>query len=130
MRNDLFYVSIQENIIYISIKVIHKELKYFFQNYKDYYYLPKEDMAVHKSVSAFVDKNYRQKAKPENCYTKKTFDSVPIFDNKELEFNELFKENLKDKISYVNIEKINDDNIYNYVHNILNFENLKIINKF
>lgn len=46
-------------------------LKYFYANPKDYYYLPAEDMAVHKSVAAFVDKDFRQKATKENCYIKK-----------------------------------------------------------
>ena len=45
-------------------------LKYFYANTKDYYYLPKEDMAVHKSIAEFVEKEYRQKATAANCYTK------------------------------------------------------------
>ena len=38
-------------------------LKYFYDNYKDYFYLPKEDTAIHKSVATYVDKDFRQKAK-------------------------------------------------------------------
>ncbi len=45
-------------------------LKFFFDNYKDYYYLPLEDKAIHKSVAAYVDKEFRENAKKSNCYTK------------------------------------------------------------
>lgn len=44
---------------------------YYFTDYKNYYYLPQEDQAIHKSVSAYVDKQYRQPAKADNCYIKK-----------------------------------------------------------
>ena len=47
------------------------ELKYFYPNYKDYYYLPAEDCAIHKSVGTYVDKNFRTQAKAANCYSKK-----------------------------------------------------------
>lgn len=58
-----------------SSAVIHSaafsgEMKHFFENWKDYYYLPLEDCAVHKSVGIYVDKNCRQKATAKNCYQK------------------------------------------------------------
>lgn len=43
-------------------------LYYYFSDYKNYYYLPEEDQAVHKSVAAYVDKQFRQQAKAETCY--------------------------------------------------------------
>ncbi len=43
----------------LRVPIYEGELKYFYSNYKDYYYLPKEDIAIHKSVASFVDKNYR-----------------------------------------------------------------------
>lgn len=56
----------------LAIPCVFGELRYFFPDYKNYYYLPLEDMAVHKSVAAYVDKEYRTPAKPANCYIKKT----------------------------------------------------------
>ena len=41
-------------------------LKFFFPDYKNYYYLPAEDTAVHKSVAEFVDQEYRKKATAAN----------------------------------------------------------------
>lgn len=55
----------------INVPIVDEELKFFFENYKDYYYLPAEDMAVHKSVASYVDKNYRQQAKRNTCYTRR-----------------------------------------------------------
>lgn len=43
-------------------------LKHFYKNYKDYYYLPEEDIVVHKSIAEFVDKEHRQKATRQNCF--------------------------------------------------------------
>ena len=42
------------------------------------YYLPKEDMAVHKSVGCFVEPAYRQKATAANCYIKKDGRFLPL----------------------------------------------------
>jgi uncharacterized protein YprB with RNaseH-like and TPR domain len=138
VKNKIMYISFDNNNVYISIKVHHCELKYFFTNYKDYFYLPKEDMAVHKSVASYVDKNYREKAKPDNCYIKKTLDFIPIIDSLNSShdncptvriFSEVFKENLKDKISYIDATKISDDNILKYAENLLNIDSLTIIEK-
>lgn len=43
-------------------------VKFYYDNYKEYYYLPDEDMAIHKSVASFVDKKHRTKATPMTCY--------------------------------------------------------------
>lgn len=54
------------------------ELKYFYPNPSDYYYLPLEDCAMHKSVAAFVEKEYRKKATAATCYTKKRGTFLPL----------------------------------------------------
>lgn len=38
-------------------------MRHFYSDYKNYYYLPKEDMAIHKSVAAYVDHEYRENAR-------------------------------------------------------------------
>ena len=55
----------------IRVPIVEDELHYFFSDYKNYYYLPEEDIAVHKSVAAYVDKAYRENAKAYNSYSKK-----------------------------------------------------------
>lgn len=61
----------KENAIFLFVPVLCGTLKYFFKDYKDYYYLPMEDCAMHKSIAQFVDKEYRKKATKETCYQKK-----------------------------------------------------------
>lgn len=78
----------------LRVPLYEQELKYYYSNYKDYYYLPKEDMAIHKSIAEFVDKAYREKATPENCYTKKAGQYLLEWD---LVFAPFFKEDYKDK---------------------------------
>ena len=51
--------------------VFSGELRYFFPDYKNYYYLTLEDQAVHKSIAAYVDKEYRRPATAATCYTRK-----------------------------------------------------------
>lgn len=58
-----------ENLL-LSVSSREGELKHFFDSYKDYYYLPQEDCAVHKSVGAFVDREFRQRATARTCYQK------------------------------------------------------------
>lgn len=57
--------------IMLKVPIYEEELKYFYSDYKSYYYLPEEDMALHKSVAGYVDPAFREKAKASNCYTRK-----------------------------------------------------------
>lgn len=54
----------------LKVPVYEDTLKYFYANYRDYYYLPIEDEALHKSVAGFVDKEHRVQATAATCYTK------------------------------------------------------------
>ena len=72
----------------IKVPLYEEEMKYFYSNYKDYYYLPKEDIAIHKSVASYVDKEYREKAHASNCYTRKFSSYLPQWD---VEFTPFFK---------------------------------------
>lgn len=68
---DDFYFYGQGSIVRIRSAIYEEELKYYYKNYKDYYYLPEEDCAIHKSVAIYVDRSSRSKAKASNCYIKK-----------------------------------------------------------
>lgn len=64
------YVTLNNSTGKLMVPMLEDTLYYFFEDYKNYYYLPQEDQAIHKSVAAYVDKQYRQQAKKENCYTR------------------------------------------------------------
>lgn len=78
----------------IKVPIYDGELKYFYANYKDYYYLPAEDMAMHKSVAGFVDKEHRTQALASNCYTRKTGSFLPQWDGS---FTPYFKKDYTSK---------------------------------
>lgn len=67
-----YYLHAGQNTAIFRVPLYQGELKYFYPNYKDYYYLPGEDTAIHKSVAAYVDRAHRQKARAASCYTRKT----------------------------------------------------------
>lgn len=67
----------------LSLPLYHGTLKYFFPDHKDYYYLPQEDTAIHKSIAQFVDASCRRKATAANCYTKKEGIFLPSLSAKE-----------------------------------------------
>lgn len=70
-------LEIAEDKLTVHIPYYTGELKYFFDNYKDYYYLPYEDCAVHKSVAVGVDKSRRKAATAATCYVKKSGTFLP-----------------------------------------------------
>lgn len=94
---DSYYFTAYGDTIKICVKVYTQELKYFYPDYQNYYYLPKEDYAVHKSVSFYVDKNFRTKAKAANCYSRKTGLFLPQYEEI---FSPYFKIDYYDKVTY------------------------------
>lgn len=58
------------NLLTLRIPLFSETLKYFYSDYKNYYYLPAEDRAIHKSVGEFVDKSARKQATAQTCYLK------------------------------------------------------------
>lgn len=82
---DDFYLEIifenARNKVILALDIIDTELKLFYKDYKNYYFLPKEDMVIHKSLAAFVDKENKTKATASNCYTKHKGRFVKIPEN-------------------------------------------------
>lgn len=81
-------LTLQKNAATLSLPLYRGVLKFFFPDHKDYYYLPQEDTAIHKSVAQFVDASCRQKATAANCYTKKEGIFLPSLAAKESSLNE------------------------------------------
>lgn len=103
----------------LRVPIYEGELKYFYSNYKDYYYLPKEDVAIHKSVSSFVDKDYRRQATAHNCYTRKNSSYLPQW---EVLFTPFFKKDYDGKALFFELTdelKTQRDTFNLYAHHIL-----------
>ena len=74
------YFSGEKSEGILKVPLYEEEMKYYYANYKDYYYLPAEDIALHKSVSSFVDKAHRIQATASTCYTRKYGLFLPQWD--------------------------------------------------
>ncbi len=117
--HDECYMTAYDNKLKLKIDVYTDELKYFYPEYKDYYYLPVEDRAIHKSVAFYVDKNYRVRAKAANCYSKKSGAFMPQFDEIVTPY---FKREYGDKKLYFEVTDEflgNDELVYSYVKHIV-----------
>lgn len=88
------YFRGEEAVCSLKVPIFEEELKYFYSNYRDYYYLPTEDVALHKSVADFVDKAYRIPASAANCYTRKMSSYLPQWD---FVFTPFFKRDYKSR---------------------------------
>lgn len=74
------YFSGDNDEALLKVPLYEEEMKYFYSNYTNYYYLPAEDIAMHKSVATFVDKAHRVQASASNCYTRKKSLFLPQWD--------------------------------------------------
>lgn len=77
---DHCYLKMDVDSGVLKIPLYSEEMKYFYANYKDYYYLPAEDMAIHKYIASFVEPDRRVQAKPATCYTRKMSSYLPQWD--------------------------------------------------
>ncbi len=114
-------LKISGNQLTVILPVYEGELKYFYENYRDYFYLPKEDTAIHKSIAQFVDKEFKIKAKPTTCYNKKYGRFFPQVENM---FTPYFKNNYNDKITYFEISNKmlqEPTTLYQYTKSILHY---------
>ena len=114
-------LTVEKNEALLEIPLLIGELKYFYSNYKDYYYLPAEDMAMHKSVATFVSPEHRTQATAANCYTRKEGTFLPQWD---LLFEPVFRTSLEDKTLYFELTdelKHSPEQLYQYALHILDF---------
>lgn len=66
-----------DRLLQLVLTPVRTEACFYFEDYKNYYYLPDEDRAIHKDLAQFVDKANRVKATKKTCYVKKQSDFLP-----------------------------------------------------
>lgn len=118
--SDTFYMTCFNDVLKVRCRIYSGELKYFYRNYKDYYYLPAEDRALHKSVAFYVDKDFRTKAKASNCYGKKT--GMFLLQYEEI-ISPYFKIDYYDKVMYFELtEEFREDTQaqMSYISHVIN----------
>lgn len=95
----------------IRVAVFTGVLRYFYPDHKNYYYLPLEDRAMHKSTSRYVDRERRQPARPENCFVRVRSQFLPQW---EKIVTPVFKYAYEDRTMYFELtdEVKNDPDIF------------------
>ena len=63
-----FFITANDFKICIPVTIVSLSLKQFYPNFKDYYYFPAEDMAVHKSIAEFAAAGSKKKATAKTAY--------------------------------------------------------------
>lgn len=69
-QNQEFTLRLSGDRLDVSVPLRDGYLKNYYSDYRNYYYLPAEDTAVHRSVGEYVARNQRKPATKETCYTK------------------------------------------------------------
>lgn len=103
----------------LTVQIRQGTYKYFYSNYKDYYYLTTEDVAVHKSVARYVDKQYRKQATASTCYEKHTGDFLPVTSCDDFQY--LFREEYKSKERFIKADAVSDETISAYLDCMIDF---------
>ena len=105
----------------LEISIYTGELKYFYGNYKEYYYLPQEDTAMHKSVASYVSPDHRTQATAQNCYTRQEGSFLPQW---QLLFEPVFKRSYDDKALFFELTqemKKNPAEFKRYAEHVLDY---------
>lgn len=108
------YVSIyvKNREVLLCFPIQRGELKTFFPDPENYYYLPDEDCAVHKSVGIYVDPDHRQKANRKNCYTRSFCDYITVPSNGE---KSKLRQTYEDKHIYLDLNHMSDKTLKDFI---------------
>ena len=99
---DTIEVITEEQGAKIKIPITNGTFKHFFDDYRNYYYLPEEDTAVHKSIAASVDSTHREQATKATAYAKASGDFLPQLS---LVLNPSFKKDVTDRVTFVPVQR-------------------------
>lgn len=97
-ETDLCTIEAGQERLTLCVPLLTGELKRFYADYQNYYYLTFEDTAIHKSVGQYVEKSAKKKATAKTCYTKVTGTFLPQPAGL---FETVLKADYKDRQSYV-----------------------------
>ncbi len=64
-----FHMRVEGDEIRLLVSGKEGRLKRYYENFKDYVYLPGEDMAIPRDLSSYMDRTLYVPAKRETCYT-------------------------------------------------------------
>ena len=68
-RTEEFYITGQDDLVSILTRPVNGRIRQYYSDYRNYDYLPGEDMAVPKFISRFMEKGLKKSATRDTCYT-------------------------------------------------------------
>ena len=117
--NEVSRIQIKGRKGMLRLPVLRCVMFYYFEDHANYYYLPEEDRAVHKSVGAYVDKDHRRQATPQTCYVKKSGCFLP---QASPVFSQTFRREYTDPVRWFPMELLReagDEDLRSYVRGFL-----------
>lgn len=63
------YIKLDQTDFYLELKLNNDRLRRYYEDYKNYYYLPAEDYAITKELAKYVFADSKIPATAETCYT-------------------------------------------------------------
>ncbi|HHX79387.1 MAG TPA: ribonuclease H-like domain-containing protein [Acholeplasmataceae bacterium] len=90
--------SVNQQTVKFTLPFCHDKKKRFFENFKDYMYIPEKDEVIHKSIANFMPAHQKIKSKKSNCYISYSGVFIPVFTLKGVE--QPFKDSFKSKQHY------------------------------
>ena len=126
------HLLFRNSTVLLSVPVLTGERRLFFPDPQNYYYLPDEDQAVHKSVGAFIDPSHRIQAKASTCYRRVYGRFIPVPNDLVIPDIHCFYEKNKAKTGWIREEdlfNITSDERYTCIKRILDvfFATCKVI---
>ena len=108
-ENSCFSLELSGELLCLAVPLFEGELKHFYSDYQNYYYLIYEDSAIHKSVGEYVEKSVKKKATAKTCYTRAAGLFLP---QPSLIWESSLKTDYRDKLTYVpySLELFNNEN--------------------
>ena len=116
-------IKLEQSKITVTVPLYFGKLKFFYPGSpSDYFYLPEEDRAIHKSLGMFVDKKHRIRATRATCYTTREglFLKCPVPSG----FSSLFYTDYNKPPAYIAYEpekwQTSPDDLKRYMQQIIN----------
>ncbi len=100
---DMITIDADEKKATITIPVIKAKIKHFFEDYKNYYYLPEEDFAIHKSAAAVYTSSQKKNATRQTAYSYASGSFIPQTGTS---LRPYFKYNFEDKMSFISLKSL------------------------
>lgn len=112
-ENEFGNVTFKDSSITFSVPVSECRLKSYLPHPENYYYLPSEDMVIHKKIASTVDDDHKVKATREQCFVLSEGPFVPALKGMTLA---QFRKSLDDKSTFVLLKDID---LPEYLHALI-----------